>query len=178
MKVVVDEHYKLLKEALASNDLQKICQAVDTIIACCGVSEVAQAAGLDRTTLYRAFRIKNGPSLDTASKVFRALGLQLVVTLRSGSDKAARSSSPHAKKFRHEIALGFTRGFVRGDTAGLVETYQNALRHQENTAKLAMKMGTRREHLYRIFSRHPNPRLGTVVNFLNELGLHLSARRQ
>jgi probable addiction module antidote protein len=167
----------LLNEALASNDLQRICQAVDAIVIYCGVTELAKAAALDRTTLYRSFRMRNGPSLDTASKVFRALGLQLVVTLKSGNAKSVWCSSVDARKYRHEIALRFTRGLINGDTAALVEAYQDALTNQENTAKLATQMGRRREHLYRIFSRHPNPRFGTILSFLNALGLRFTAGR-
>ena len=176
MKVVESEQCKMLNEALASNNLQSICRAVDALVIDCGVINLAKAAELDRTTLYRSFRIGNGPSLDTASKVFRALGLQLVVTLKSRDGNSVRCSSVDARKYRHEIARRFTRGFINGDIVALVEAYNDALSNHENTARLATTMGKRREHLYRIFSRHPNPRFGTFLSFLNALGLRFTAR--
>src|SRR5258708_16617939 len=72
---------KSLNAAFATNDLQRICRAGDA-----GISEstsiiaVARAAQIDRTTLYRAFRLKNGLALDTMINVARRLEFRLMVT--------------------------------------------------------------------------------------------------
>lgn len=70
---------KSLRAAFATNDLRRICSAIDFAVTRCGVVEVAREADVSRTTLYRAFRCRNGPALDTMLKVMRAIGFHLTV---------------------------------------------------------------------------------------------------
>jgi DNA-binding phage protein len=56
---------RLLNAAFETNDLKRICRAVDAAVPQSGsIIEVARAAELDRVTLYRAFRLERGPALD------------------------------------------------------------------------------------------------------------------
>jgi probable addiction module antidote protein len=75
---------KLLNEAFETNDLRRICRAVDAAVVQSGsIVEIARAAELDRVTLYRAFRLERGPALDNMIKVLRVLGFRLVVKVRN-----------------------------------------------------------------------------------------------
>ena len=66
---------KLLNAAFETNDLQRICRAVDAAVLQSGsIIEIARAAELDRVTLYRAFRLEKGPALNNMIKVLRVLG--------------------------------------------------------------------------------------------------------
>jgi DNA-binding phage protein len=75
---------QLLNVAFETNDLPSICRAVDVSVLQSGsIIEVARAAGLDRVTLYRAFRLEKGPALHNMIKVLRVLGFRLVVEVCS-----------------------------------------------------------------------------------------------
>ena len=74
---------KLLNAAFETNDLQRICRAVDAAVLRSGsIIEIVRAAELDRVTLYRAFRLEKGPALNNMIKVLRVLGFRLVVEVR------------------------------------------------------------------------------------------------
>src|SRR6266481_1099696 len=71
---------KSLNVAFAANDLHRVCGAIDAaVLKSPTIIKVAQDAGVNRTTLYRAFRCQRGPALSTMIKVLRVLGFQLVV---------------------------------------------------------------------------------------------------
>jgi probable addiction module antidote protein len=78
-----------LNAAFETNDLRRICRAVDAAVLRSGsIIEIARAAELDRVTLYRAFRLERGPALDNMIKVLRVLGFRLVVEVRGEMAKA------------------------------------------------------------------------------------------
>lgn len=72
-------HRGALARAFATSDLRSICRAVDAAVVGEGIAKIAQAAKVDRTTIYRAFRCESGPALDTMVRVLRVLGLRLIV---------------------------------------------------------------------------------------------------
>jgi DNA-binding phage protein len=174
---------KSLNAAFATNDLQRICRAVDA-----GISEstsiiaVARAAQIDRTTLYRAFRLKNGPALDTMIKVARVLGFRLIVTTTTKAAAQSnlargRSSTAQRRTGAKVTARSFTTAFKTGEIDPLLPAFANALRAQENVSHFARRTIVSREALYRMFTGPKTPRLGTVLSFLNALDLHFEVQR-
>jgi len=167
-------------ESFASNDLQRICRAVDTAVAQSGcIAEIARAADRDRTTLYRAFRMEKGPNLDTMLKVLRALGLQVVVEPRNDNLRGVgdrRERERFSNKDRNIIATArrFTEALKAGTQEALFDVFMAAMRKQRSVAEFARKTKVSRENLYRVFAR--NPRLGTFLDVLNALELQFAVR--
>ena len=62
-----------------------ICEAIYSAVIVVRETKIAQDAGLDRTTLYRAFRHKSGPALNTMVEVLRMLGFCLIVKAKDPS---------------------------------------------------------------------------------------------
>jgi DNA-binding phage protein len=75
-----------LRVALATNNLRRICRAIDVAVRQVGVERVAQSANVNRITLYRAFRLRNGPALETMVRVLLVLGLAHTVEVRSSKE--------------------------------------------------------------------------------------------
>jgi probable addiction module antidote protein len=162
---------KSLDAALATNDLQQICRAVDANVLQGGcVSELARTAGIDRTTLYRAFRWKKGPALHTMIRVLEVLGLQLEVDVRKGRSRKV----PDLANARARL---FSAAFRSGKAEALYSVFNDAVREQENVAAFAQKVNITREAIYRIFTGPQTPRLGTVVSLLKALDLRLVLTR-
>jgi probable addiction module antidote protein len=152
---------KPLKAAFATNDLRRICKAIDVAIVRCGISDIARAAGIHRTSLYRAFRLKNGPRLDRMVKVLRVLGFRLVVQA-DGSQFRAR-----------ETTRILTAAFRSGDLHIVSDAFAKILNAQENVSELAQKTIRTRETLYRAFTHPRIPRFSTVLTLVKALGLQL-----
>jgi probable addiction module antidote protein len=171
---------KSLRAAFATNDLRRICSAIDFAVTRCGVVEVARHADVNRTTLYRAFRCRNGPALDTMLKVVRVLEFHLTVEAGRISVFPAvnclsqRAPSPQATATAHSL----TAALRSCDPTATIEALGETLRAQENVSELARKTIRWRETLYRTFS-YPNvPRFSTVLSFLDALGLQFSIERR
>ncbi|KAH2825316.1 hypothetical protein KXV85_011091, partial [Aspergillus fumigatus] len=58
-------HQGALAAAFKTSDLRSICRSVDAAVVEEGIAQVARAAKVDRTTIYRAFRCESGPALGT-----------------------------------------------------------------------------------------------------------------
>jgi len=69
-----------LTEALQTFDIDFILQAIGTVARAEGMTSIAEAAGLNRESLYRALDAGGNPELDTIMKVLDALGVQLAAT--------------------------------------------------------------------------------------------------
>lgn len=167
---------KSLRAAFATNDLRRICSAIDFAVTKSGVVEVAQEANVSRTTLYRAFRCRNGPALDTMLKVMRVMGFYLTVEAGKPSIFPAvnrlsqRAPSPQASATAHALSAAFRSS----DPTAAIEALAKTLSAQENVSELARKTIRWRETLYRTFS-YPNvPRFSTVLSFLDASGYHFS----
>jgi probable addiction module antidote protein len=65
---------------LEDGDPDLLKAALGDIARAKGMTEVARAAGLGRTNLYKALSPDGNPEFATVAKVFRALGLRLRVT--------------------------------------------------------------------------------------------------
>jgi probable addiction module antidote protein len=187
LALVSNDLEKLLNAAFATNDLHRICRAIDAgVLKSSSIVEIAQAAEVDRTTLYRAFRCEKGPALDTMIKVLRVLGFQLVVEVgyQRAINTANRSSKRGGRRVKNELgpdakatARIFTAAFRSREIGPLLEAFAETLRAQENVAKFARKTIRARETLYRVFTGSRTPRFSTVLSFLNALGLRFAVRR-
>ena len=164
--------------AFATNDLRRICSAFDVAVVRCGISDVARDAELDRTTLYRAFRLKKGPGLDTMITVLRVLGFRLIVETKdqSGFQSANRSRhAPHPNA--RATARLLTVAFRTGDLDLVNEAFAKTLSLQENVSELARKTVRSRGALYRAFAFRRTPRFSTVLSFLNALELQFGVKQ-
>jgi len=72
-----DDQAELLADALATNDVHVIAKAIGIVARARGMSDVAQATGIKRQALYRAFSEEGNPTLDTMLRVLPALGLRM-----------------------------------------------------------------------------------------------------
>jgi DNA-binding phage protein len=164
--------------AFATNDLRRICSAVDVAVVRCGISDVARDAELDRTTLYRAFRLKKGPGLDTMITVLRVLGFRLIVETKDQSGFQSANRSRHAPHLNaRATARLLTVAFRTGDLDLVNEAFAKTLSSQENVSELARKTIRSREALYRAFGFRHIPRFSTVLSFLNALELQFGVKQ-
>lgn len=174
-----------LNGALATNDLGCICRAIDAELRTLGMQNVALKAGVDRATFYRAFRLENGPTLETMVKTLHALGLQLVVETRRQRGGAANRvvKSPSAS-FSPEIvstakaARSLTIALRSGDLHRAVRKFGQILQTQQNVSEFARRTIRSRETLYRSFTPPSLPRFSTLLSVLNALGgMQFAVRR-
>lgn len=156
-----------LRAAFATGDFRSIRSAVDEEVRRAGIMKVAESAKIDRTTIYRAFRCENGPTLDTMTKVLHVLGCRLLVELKP--DASSKGSRLEERRTAHSLTLAFGSG----DLDLVVGALAEALRAQENVSELARRAVLSRENLYRSFAFPRIPRFRTVLSFLDALGLRL-----
>jgi probable addiction module antidote protein len=68
-----------LSAALEENDPDALIDALGTVARARGMSEIAEASGLGRESLYKSLRADAQPRFDTVQRVMAALGLKLTV---------------------------------------------------------------------------------------------------
>jgi probable addiction module antidote protein len=66
-----------LTEALETEDVEFIAQAIGNVARARGMTGIAREAGLQRESLYRALSADGNPELATVMKVLHALGVRL-----------------------------------------------------------------------------------------------------
>lgn len=76
----VDIQAEMLSEALATGNRRLVAHVLNTIARAKGMSGIAAATGINRTTLYAALSEDSNPTLETLFKVVDALGLRLTAT--------------------------------------------------------------------------------------------------
>ncbi len=69
-----------LEAALEENDSALIAAVLGDIARAKGMTEIAEKAGLGRTSLYKALSPDGNPEFETVLKVVKALGMRLSVT--------------------------------------------------------------------------------------------------
>ena len=79
-----------LSEALATDDFEFICDALDTIARAKGMTEVAKATGLSRESLYKSLSGTTRPEFETtATGVNRTTGrAALAITTSSPAERS------------------------------------------------------------------------------------------
>ena len=175
LAIVSDKAEKVLNAAFATNELSAICKAIDAAVIECGVTKIARDAGLDRTTLYRAFRLEGGPALNTMVQVMRVLGFGLAIKVKDPSKSQAinRLSAIPDRETSHVL----TAAFRRGDLHLVIKLFAEALGSQENISELARKTIRSREALYRAFAFPRTPRFSTALSLLHALNLRFAVER-
>jgi probable addiction module antidote protein len=74
-----------LNHAFQTSDIAEICKAIGVVIHLHNVSYIAKKAGIERSSLYRAFAgSPRHPNFKTVLSVLDAMGFQLHVTARGG----------------------------------------------------------------------------------------------
>ncbi len=68
-----------LSAALEEDDPDALIDALGTVARARGMSEIAEASGLGRESLYKALRAEAHPRFETVQRVIAALGLRLSV---------------------------------------------------------------------------------------------------
>jgi probable addiction module antidote protein len=66
-----------MEDAFASGDIAEITDALGVVARAHGMSDIAEKAGMSRTSLYRALGPNGNAELSTFVKVMNALGLRL-----------------------------------------------------------------------------------------------------
>jgi probable addiction module antidote protein len=70
---------EFLQDALETDDEAYITHAIGVVARARGMSDIADAAGVARTSLYRSLSPEGHPSFMTVHRVFDALGVRLGV---------------------------------------------------------------------------------------------------
>jgi probable addiction module antidote protein len=74
-----------LNHAFETSDIAKICKAIAVVTHSHNMSDIAKKAGIQRSSLYRAFADSpKHPNFTTVLSVLDAMGFQLHVTARGG----------------------------------------------------------------------------------------------
>jgi probable addiction module antidote protein len=68
-----------LSAVLEEDDADALIDALGTVARARGMSEIAEASGLGRESLYKSLRADAQPRFDTVQRVLAALGLKLTV---------------------------------------------------------------------------------------------------
>ncbi|MEE7547345.1 putative addiction module antidote protein [Xanthomonas sp. Kuri4-1] len=68
-----------LTEALASGDAEHFQDALQVVARARGMSQIAEASGLGRESLYKALKPGAHPRFDTVQRVLGALGVRLSI---------------------------------------------------------------------------------------------------
>lgn len=66
-----------LNIVLEEGDATELAHALGVIARACGMTEIANAAGITREALYKALRPNAQPRFETIAKVCKALGVKL-----------------------------------------------------------------------------------------------------
>jgi probable addiction module antidote protein len=174
-----------LNAALRTADVETIFVSFDAAIhRQKSIKELALNAGLNKVTLYRMFRPKRNPSLESVVKVLHGLGFQFVVEYvrqpksrpnhfafrKLDFDPELRSNSKH-------VSEHLTRAFKTNNLMVIAAAFSDVLRAQENIVALAGGMMKTGPCLYRAFKEGHVPRFGIVVSFLHALGLRLAVKQ-
>ena len=91
-----------INAAFETGDIAEICRTIEVAIRQHIVADLARRAGIERTSLYRAFAGgEKHPNFSTVLNVLHAMGFQLHVTLRQN----ARASKPRDEEPHASLAL-------------------------------------------------------------------------
>jgi probable addiction module antidote protein len=85
-----------INAALDTSDISSICETIGRAVMLHNVSEIARKAGLERTSLYRAFG-NSHPNFTTVLNVLAAMGLQLNVVKSNNKRERQRPVCPEGR---------------------------------------------------------------------------------
>ncbi|MFG3593961.1 hypothetical protein [Bradyrhizobium sp. RDI18] len=168
----------LLQNAFATNNLRTICKAIDDEISRqSSITEFCQLAKVNRTTLFRAFRRRQGTGLETMIRVLEVLGFRLAVTAKGQvhGKPIADVSAPKGDALERacpdpEVARKLTEALNSAKVRPVIRVFAEVLRKQDNIAGLSKKTIRCRETFYRAFVYPRVPRFSTALTLLDALG--------
>lgn len=87
---------ELLQAAMDDGDAAVLAAALGAVVRAKGVASIAQEAGLQRESLYKALRENAQPRLDTVVRVLGAVGLQFKIVPLKKKKTINRADAEHA----------------------------------------------------------------------------------
>jgi probable addiction module antidote protein len=89
-----------INNALKSSDIVAVCNAIGDATRLHSISDIAEATGLERPSIYRAFGGQQYPNFSTVLRVLDAMGFQLKVIRRRGRSAGLRERPAVARQKR------------------------------------------------------------------------------
>lgn len=86
---------EFLNASIEMNDPTVLLNAVSTVARARSMSELAEASGLGRESLYKALKPGSQPRYDTVMKVLSALGVEMVFRAPPKAVRAAKATPTH-----------------------------------------------------------------------------------
>jgi probable addiction module antidote protein len=88
-----------INRAFEASDVVAVSKAIGDAAKLHNISDIAKMAGIERTSVYRAFSGRQAPNITTAMSVLDAMGFQLKVTERRGRrSRVAKVRTPELSK--------------------------------------------------------------------------------
>jgi probable addiction module antidote protein len=92
-----------LNRAFETSDIAEICKAIGVVTHHHNISDIAKKAGIERTSLYRAFAGgPQYPNFKTVLSVLDAMGFQMHVTVRGANTPPASASGKQIQGGKHK----------------------------------------------------------------------------
>ena len=87
-----------LNEAFDSGDMKFIAAAIGDVARAKGMTEISEATGIARTSLYQSFDGKTKPEFDTVRKVLDSLGVK--ISVKPKQEKKKKLNDQHILQVR------------------------------------------------------------------------------
>jgi len=94
---------EFLNASIEMNDPSVLLNAVSTVARARSMSELAEASGLGRESLYKALKLGSKPRYDTVMKVLSALGVEMVFRARPKAVRAAKAAPARTVPAREKV---------------------------------------------------------------------------
>ena len=109
---------EFLNASIAMNDPTILLNAVSTVARARSMSQLAEASGLGRESLYKALKPGSQPRYETVMKVLSALGVEMVFRAPPKAVRAAKAAPADGKRTSKNIAPRRRSGEARGVANG------------------------------------------------------------
>ena len=109
---------EFLNASIEMNDPTVLLNAVSTVARARSMSELAEASGLGRESLYKALKPGSQPRYETVMKVLSALGVEMVFRASPKAVRAAKAAPAHSVRGREKAAPRRRSGEARAAANG------------------------------------------------------------
>ena len=109
---------EFLNASIEMNDPTVLLNAVSTVARARSMSELAEASGLGRESLYKALKPGSQPRYDTVMKVLSALGVEMVFRAPPKAVRATKAAPAHTARSREKAAPRRRSNETRAATNG------------------------------------------------------------
>ena len=154
-----------MNRALKMYDEEKFCKALAAAINSQNKFQFAAAAGINRTTLYRAFERGSHPNFSTVLRVLKTLSLRLMVLPIDPSDQRASS-----------FAARLTAAFETEELQTIRSALAESVHDQKNIVQFARQLSLTRTSLYRWLKTGHSLSLRSVFSVAVALEVQLSVK--